>query len=73
MRHPFHRLLIALFFLGVDILLIWATVTIAGSNRRTGWLWGIIAFFIPLITLIVIALVPPAGAQLRARPERTGV
>jgi hypothetical protein len=56
---PFHHPLISLFFLAADILLIWATVTIAVSKGRNGLFWGIVAFFIPLITLIVIALVPP--------------
>lgn len=42
--HPFHHPLVFLFFLAVDLLLVWATVTIAASKHRNPWVWGIIAF-----------------------------
>jgi hypothetical protein len=67
MRHPFHHPLLALFFLAANILMIWATVTIAASKGRNGLFWGIVAFFIPLITLIVIALVPPAAGTASSK------
>lgn len=51
------------FFWWVIFVLAWAvflfiTVTIALSKGRSGLLWGIIACFLPLITIIIVLMLP---------------
>lgn len=51
------------FFWWLVFVLLWAiflffTVAIARSKRRSGLLWGILACFIPGITIIVLLLMP---------------
>ena len=51
------------FFWWVIFVLAWAvflfiTVTIAMSKGRSGLLWGILACFLPLITVIVVLMLP---------------
>ena len=52
------------FFWWFIFVLAWAvflffTVVIARSKGRSGLLWGILACFLPLITIIVLVLLPP--------------
>jgi len=35
------------------------TIAIARSKGRSGLLWGLLACFFPLITIIVLLLIPP--------------
>jgi hypothetical protein len=42
------------------VIFIFFTITIARSKGRSGLLWGILACFFPLITIIVLVLLPPA-------------
>jgi len=52
------------FFWWIIFVLAWAvflfiTVTIALAKGRSAILWGILACFLPLITIIVLLLLPP--------------
>jgi len=40
------------------VIFIFFTITIARSKGRSGLLWGILACFFPLITIIVLLLIP---------------
>ncbi len=40
------------------VIFIFITITIARSKGRSGLLWGILACFFPLITIIVLLLIP---------------
>jgi hypothetical protein len=40
------------------VIFIFLTITIARSKGRSGLLWGILACFFPLITIIVLLLIP---------------
>jgi hypothetical protein len=51
------------FFWWLIIVFAWAvflfiTITIARSKGRSGLLWGILACFLPLITIIILLLLP---------------
>jgi hypothetical protein len=51
------------FFWWLIIVFAWAvflfiTITIARSKGRSGLLWGILACFFPLITIIILLLLP---------------
>ena len=55
------------FFWWLIFVFAWAvflviTVTIARSKGRSGLLWGILACFLPLITIIIVLLMPPRRA-----------
>jgi len=52
------------FFWWIIVVLAWAvflfiTITIALAKGRSAILWGILACFFPLITIIVLLLLPP--------------
>ncbi len=47
-----------LVFVFLWVIFIFFTVTIARSKGRSGLLWGILACFFPLITIIVLLLIP---------------
>jgi hypothetical protein len=49
-----------LIFVFAWVIFIFFTITIARSKGRSGLLWGILACFFPLITIIVLVLLPPA-------------
>lgn len=40
------------------VIFIFITITIARSKGHSGLLWGILACFLPLITIIVLLLIP---------------
>ena len=40
------------------LLFLLATVTIARTKGRSGLLWGILACFFPLITIIILLVIP---------------
>ena len=51
------------FFWWLIFVVAWAvflfiTIAIARSKGRSGLLWGILACFLPLITIIVLLLIP---------------
>ena len=51
------------FFWWLIFVVAWAvflfiTVTIARSKGRSGLFWGILACFLPLITIIIVLLLP---------------
>ena len=48
-----------LIFFVAWVIFIFFTVTIARAKGRSGLLWGILACFFPLITIIVLLLIPP--------------
>ena len=39
------------------------TIAIARSKGRSGLLWGLLACFFPLITIIVLLLIPPRSRR----------
>jgi hypothetical protein len=41
------------------VVFLFITITIARSKGRSAILWGILACFFPLITIIVLLLIPP--------------
>jgi len=43
------------------VIFIYITITIARAKGRSGLLWGLLACFFPLITIIVLLLIPPAA------------
>ena len=47
-----------LIFVVAWLVFIFITVTLARSKGRSGLLWGILACFLPLITIIVLLLIP---------------
>ena len=47
-----------LIFFFAWVIFIFITITIARSKGRSGLLWGILACFFPLITIIVLLLIP---------------
>jgi hypothetical protein len=49
-----------LIFVVAWVFFIFITITIARSKGRSGLLWGLLACFFPLITIIVLVLIPPA-------------
>jgi hypothetical protein len=49
-----------LVFVVAWVVFIFFTITIARSKGRSALLWGILACFFPLITIIVLLLLPPA-------------
>jgi hypothetical protein len=51
-------LILIIGFILIDILLILATISIASSKGRSPLLWGLLAVFMPLIALLIIALLP---------------
>ena len=48
-----------LIFVFAWIVFLFVTITIARSKGRSALLWGILACFFPLITIIVVLLLPP--------------
>jgi len=40
------------------VVFIYVTITIARSKGHSGLLWGILACFFPLITIIIVLLLP---------------
>ena len=40
------------------VIFIYVTITIARSKGHSGLLWGILACFFPLITIIIVLLLP---------------
>jgi len=40
------------------VLFLWLTMGIAASKGHTPWLWGLLACFIPFITVIIVLLLP---------------
>jgi hypothetical protein len=61
-------------FILIDILLIIATASIASSKGRSPLLWGLLAVFMPLIALLVIALLPSRATPGSIQPvENTEV
>ena len=53
------------FFWWVVIVVAWVvfltlTMAIARSKGRSPLLWGLLAIFLPLITVIILLLIPPA-------------
>ena len=51
-----------IFFRCLGSVFIYITISIARSKGRSGLLWGLLACFFPLITIIVL-LLDPAGPQ----------
>jgi hypothetical protein len=47
-----------LVFVAVWVLFLFFTITVARMKGRSGLLWGILACFFPLITVIVLLLLP---------------
>ncbi|HUK76136.1 MAG TPA: hypothetical protein VL117_00895 [Thermoleophilia bacterium] len=52
------------FFWWIIFVVAWAvflfiTITIARAKGRSALLWGILACFFPLITIIIVLLLPP--------------
>jgi len=52
------------FFWWIIFVLAWAvflfiTITIARAKGRSALFWGILACFFPLITIIIVLLLPP--------------
>ena len=47
------------------VIFIYLTISIARSKGRSGLLWGLLACFFPLITIIVLLLIPPASRASR--------
>jgi hypothetical protein len=47
-----------LIFVCAWLLFLLATVTIARTKGRSGLLWGILACFFPLITIIILLVIP---------------
>jgi len=47
-----------LLFVFAWLIFLFFTVTIARSKGRSGLLWGLLACFFPLITIIVLLLIP---------------
>jgi hypothetical protein len=45
------------------IIFLLATVTIARTKGRSGLLWGILACFFPLITIIVLLVIPSRSSD----------
>lgn len=50
-----------LIFVFAWVIFIFFTVALARSKGRSGLLWGILACFLPVITIIVLLLVPPVS------------
>ncbi len=44
------------------VIFIFITISIARAKGRSGLLWGILACFFPLITIIVLLVIPPRRA-----------
>lgn len=51
-----------LIFFVAWVIFIFFTITIARAKGRSGLLWGILACFFPLITIIVLLVIPPRRA-----------
>jgi len=47
-----------LVFVAAWVIFLFFTVTVARMKGRSGLLWGILACFFPLITIIVLVLLP---------------
>jgi hypothetical protein len=47
-----------LIFVFAWVIFIFFTITIARSKGRSGLLWGILACFFPLITIIILLVIP---------------
>jgi hypothetical protein len=52
-----------LIFVFAWIVFLFVTITIARSKGRSALLWGILACFFPLITIIVVLLLPPRSSD----------
>ena len=48
-----------LIFVFAWVIFLFFTITIARSKGRSALLWGLLACFFPLITVIVLLLIPP--------------
>jgi hypothetical protein len=47
-----------LIFFFLWVVFLYVTITIARSKGHSGLLWGILACFFPLITIIIVLLLP---------------
>ena len=47
-----------LIFVFLWVVFLYVTITIARSKGHSGLLWGILACFFPLITIIIVLLLP---------------
>jgi hypothetical protein len=45
------------------VVFIFFTVTVARMKGRSGLLWGVLACFLPLITIIVLLLLPDRSSD----------
>ena len=52
-----------LLFVFAWLIFLFFTVTIARSKGRSGLLWGLLACFFPLITIIVLLLIPSRASE----------
>jgi hypothetical protein len=50
-----------LIFVFLWVIFLSITIAIARSKGRSGLLWGILACFLPGITIIVLLLIPPVS------------
>ena len=37
---------------------VWACLKVAGEKGRSRWVWGTLAVLLPVVTLVVLALLP---------------
>jgi hypothetical protein len=65
------ELLIILIYLALEILFVWLVASLASRKGYSPWVWGILAFFFSLITLIIV-LVLPARPQVPPPGESPG-
>jgi hypothetical protein len=40
------------------VVFLWLTMSIASSKGHNPWLWGILAVFFPIITVIIVLVMP---------------
>ena len=52
-----------LVFVAAWVIFLFFTVTVARMKGRSGLLWGILACFFPLITVIVLLLLPDRSSD----------
>jgi hypothetical protein len=42
----------------VWVVFIIGTASLAGSKGRNGWLWGLLAVFLPIIAFVIVLVLP---------------
>ena len=52
-----------LIFVAAWLMFLYITITIARSKGRSALLWGLLACFFPLITIIIVLLLPARSSD----------